>query len=299
MYMPRTFGSASHTAVQSVSQYARTASRLSSAAGAHSLVAVQYTAQHSASHALAAATAVVELSQSVAHKTCRLGQSTSLALFHGANQTSASLKRHLAAAQVALQQAGHASALVLRSLGSDVAEASRSVVRSAPMVMRKVQEDVGHKLEGAQAMVKHAGHSVSHRVTHATHHVSLVNHTLAADFILVDLLQQPWSKCKPVLSFGWITFAGQYSSQSDHAQHADTQCQGQHAKDRLGCQNLAAHHGTIGAAGCSPVAGVHYRCKAGHKVYLQVSPGENRQALYNVLPTICELGCLNHVLYHC
>ena len=177
-YMPRTFGSASHTAVQSVSQYARTAGRLSSAAGAHSLVAVQYTAQHSASHALAAATAVVELSQSVAHKTCRLGQSTSLALFHGANQTSASLKRHLAAAQVALQQAGHASALVLRSLGSDVAEASRSVVRSAPMVMRKVQEDVGHKLEGAQAMVKHAGHSVSHRVTHATHHVSLVNHTL-------------------------------------------------------------------------------------------------------------------------
>ncbi|KAL0048569.1 hypothetical protein WJX82_006030 [Trebouxia sp. C0006] len=81
---------------------------------------------------------------------------------------------HTAVQSVALQQAGHASALVLRSLGSDVAEASRSVVRSAPMVMRKVQEDVGHKLEGAQAMVKHAGHSVSHRVTHATHHVSTV-----------------------------------------------------------------------------------------------------------------------------
>ena len=116
---------------------------------------------------------------------------------------------------------------------------------------------------------------------------------------MVDLLQQPWSKCKPVLSFGWITFAGQYSSQSNCAQHEDTQCQGQHAKNRLGCQNLAAYHGTIGAAGCSPVASVHYCCKAGHKVYLQVSPGEDRQALYYVLLNDCELGCLNHVLYHC
>ena len=195
VYKPHTFGSASHTAVQSVSQAARTASRLSSAAGAHSLVAVQYTAQHSASHALAAATAVVEFSQSVADRTCRLGQSTSLALFHGADQTSASLKRHLAAAQVALQQAGHASALVLRSFGSDVAKASGTVARSAPMVMRKIQEDVSHKLEDAQEMVKHAGHSVAHKVTHATHHVSSVNHPLAADYIqvttiiLVDLLR--------------------------------------------------------------------------------------------------------------
>ncbi len=185
LYKPHTLRSAAHTAVQSVSQYARTTSRLSSAAGAHSLVAVQYTAQHSASYALAAAGAhsLVEFSQSVATKTCRLGQSTSLALFHGANQTSASLKRHLAAAQVAVQQAGHASALVLRSFGGDVAEASRTVVKSAPVFTRKLQEDVSHKLEGAQEMVKHAGHSVSHKVIHATHHVSLVNHPLAVDFI--------------------------------------------------------------------------------------------------------------------
>jgi hypothetical protein len=188
LYKPHTFGSASHTAVQSVSHAARTASRLSSAAGAHSLAAVQYTAQHSASHALAAATAVVEFSQSVADRTCRLGQSTSLALFHGAKQTSASLKHHLAAAQGALQQAGHASALVLHSFGSDVAEASRTVVRSAPVVARKIQEDLSHKLEGAQEMVKHAGHSVAHKVTHATHHVSLVNHPLAADYIQVKTI---------------------------------------------------------------------------------------------------------------
>ncbi len=51
------------------------------------------------------------------------------------------------------------------------------------MVMRKIQEDVSHKLEGAQEMVKHAGHSVAHKVTHATHHVSSVNHPLAADYI--------------------------------------------------------------------------------------------------------------------
>lgn len=200
LYKPHTFGSASYTAVQSISQAAGTASRLSSAAGAHSLVAVQYTAQNSASRARAAATAVVEFSQTVAHKTCHLGQSTSLALFHGANQTSASLKRHLAAAQVALEQAGHASALVLRSFGNDVAEASRVVVRGAPVVMRKIQEDVSHKLEGAQEMVKHAGHSVAHKVTHATHQVSLVNHPPATDciqvltIILVDLLQCVWQQ---------------------------------------------------------------------------------------------------------
>lgn len=198
MYKPHTFSSASHTAVHSVSQAACTASRLTSAAGAHSLVAVQYTAQHSASHALAAATAVVQFSQSVSDRTCRLGQSTSLALFHGVNQTSASLKHHLAAAQVALQQAGHASALVLRSFGSDVAETSRTVARSAPMIVRKIQEDVSHKLEGAQAVVKHAGHSVAHIGTHATHHVSLVNHPSAADcihvtpIIVADVLQHVW-----------------------------------------------------------------------------------------------------------
>ncbi|DBA78230.1 TPA: hypothetical protein ACH3X2_008186 [Trebouxia sp. C0005] len=188
LYKPHTFGSASHAAVQTYSQAACTAGRLSSAAGAHSLVAIQYTAHHSARHALAAATAVVEFSQSVADRACRLGRSTSLALFHCADQTSASLTRRLAAAQVALQQAGHASALVLRSFGNDVAEASKVVVRSAPTVMRNIQEDMSHKLEGAQGMVKHAGHSVAQRVTHAAHHVSVVNRPLAADCIQVTTI---------------------------------------------------------------------------------------------------------------
>ncbi|KAL0043126.1 hypothetical protein WJX79_009877 [Trebouxia sp. C0005] len=36
------------------------------------------------------------------------------------------------------------------------------------------EEDMSHKLEGAQGMVKHAGHSVAQRVTHAAHHVGTV-----------------------------------------------------------------------------------------------------------------------------
>lgn len=101
------------------------------------------------------------------------------------------------------------------------------------------------------------------------------------------------------MSFAWITFAGRYSGQSDYAQHEDTECQGQHAENRLGCQNMAAHHGTIGAAGCCPVASVHYYCRQEGPKYPQASPGEDRQAVYNVLLNDCDLGCLNHMLYAC
>ena len=43
--------------------------------------------------------------------------------------------------------------------------------------------------------------------------------------------------------------AGQYGSAPLHAHHQSVKCEVQHAKDRLGCQDLAAHTGKTWAAG--------------------------------------------------
>lgn len=172
LYIPHAVTSASHTALQSVTQAAQTASQVGAAAGAYSLAAIQYTSHHSAVKACAAATAVAKFSCEVTHKACSVSRSTGLALHHGISHTSASLKRQWVAAGLAVGKAGHATALAVQSFGSDVAEASRVMVREAPAVVRRMQDDVSYVLEGAQGVVKHAGCSVAHSVSHATHQVS-------------------------------------------------------------------------------------------------------------------------------
>lgn len=172
LFIPHAVTSASHTALQSVTQAAQTASQVGTAAGAYSLAAIQYTSHHSAVTARAAATAVAKFSREVANQACSVSRSTSLALHHGISQSSASLQRQWVAARLAVGKAGHATALAVQSFGSDVAEASRVMVREAPAVVRRMRDDVSYVFEGAQGVVKHAGCSVAHSVTHATHQVS-------------------------------------------------------------------------------------------------------------------------------
>jgi len=180
-YKPASFSTASHTALQSVAQAAKAAGRISTAAGAHSIVAVQYTAHRSVLNMLAAAKAAVRFSQVAVNKTCDCGQSTTVAVYNGVNKASASLMHQLITAQHAVGKAGHATAIVLKSFSSDVAEATGVLVRDAPLVARRMQQDWCHAVHGAQHMIRHGGQAVGHGLSHAAHQVS-------SDLLMVHLI---------------------------------------------------------------------------------------------------------------
>lgn len=78
---------------------------------------------------------------------------------------------HLRASQQAVKQASQATAAALSSFGSDVADASRVLVRDAPAVARRVQEDLGNAVLGVHNYLRDAGATAGKGLGHATQQV--------------------------------------------------------------------------------------------------------------------------------
>ena len=171
-YKPDTLSTALSTAMQSVSDAAKTAHRLGDTAGGNAMVAVKHTARRTAFNALVVCHAVSKFSQTVSNNTCSFGHSTSIALYNGLQHTSASFLQRLGVVQHAVGKAGHATAMLLKSFGEDAAEVSQKMVQGAPALVRKQQQDVALAVEGASHAFKHAGHAVGQQLSHATHKVS-------------------------------------------------------------------------------------------------------------------------------
>ena len=172
MYYPRTLATASHTALQSISQAAQAAGKLGTAAGAHSLQSVQYAAHRSAVNMVAAYQVMAKLSHMAVDETCRIGHDTGVALYTGFNETATSIRYRLGTAQLAVAKAGHATAAAFESFGSDIALSAKTMLQDAPLVVTRMREDLGVGVEGAHHMIKHAGAVVRHGVSHVAHQVS-------------------------------------------------------------------------------------------------------------------------------
>lgn len=173
LYTPTRFSTASNSALQSVSQAAHTAGRFTTAAGANSLMAFKSAAHHSALSVQAAATAVVELSNSLATKTRSMSHRTSLAVYQGLQHASVGVMSCLGTGTTAVRRASYVTVAALGSFGSDVTDAARVVIRDAPAVARSMQQDLGSAALDVNKLVHRTGAAVGQGLSCATYQVSV------------------------------------------------------------------------------------------------------------------------------